>query len=92
MGSFVSAGRLSDSRFTVPGAPPRGGEPQGLPPETLHHERYDSARQNQLRRFAAATTAGYERARGRRYPVLALLPGMPGGEKDGDDPLLLLRF
>jgi len=48
----------------------------------VHHERFYSARQQQVRRYAVYTPAGYERSPRRRYPVLVLLPGTPGDEKD----------
>jgi enterochelin esterase family protein len=80
--SFTSAGRFSESSFTVPGEPPRPWEPQNRSPGTLHHERFFSARQKQMCRFVVYTPAGYELSRSRQYPVLVLLPGTPGDEND----------
>jgi enterochelin esterase family protein len=80
--SFTSAGRFSDSGFTVPGSPPRAWEPQNRPPGILHHERFLSARQQRMRRFVVYTPPGYEASQSRKYPALVLLPGTPGDEND----------
>ena len=80
--SFTSAGRFSDSRFTVPGDSPQPWELRNRPPGTLHYERFFSALQNQMRRFVVYTPPGYELSRSRQYPVLVLLPGTPGDEND----------
>jgi enterochelin esterase family protein len=48
----------------------------------LHHERFFSAQQKQMRKFVVYTPAGYELSRSRQYPVLVLLPGTPGDEND----------
>lgn len=80
--SFTSASRFSDSSFTVPGNSPRPWEPQNRSPGTLHHERFFSAQQKQMRRFVVYTPHGYDLSRSRQYPVLVLLPGTPGDEND----------
>jgi enterochelin esterase-like enzyme len=80
--SFSSAGRFSDSRFTIPATPPRWWEPQHRPPGTLHHERFISARQKRMRHFVVYTPPDYESSRSRQYPALVLLPGTPGDEND----------
>jgi enterochelin esterase-like enzyme len=80
--SFTSAGRFSDSSFTVPGQPPRAWEQQNRPTGTLHHERFFSARQQTVRRFVVYTPPGYEASPSRDYPALVLLPGTPGDEND----------
>jgi enterochelin esterase-like enzyme len=80
--TFSSAGRFVDSVLRIRGTRPEPWEPQNHPPGTLHHERFLSARQKQLRRMVVYTPPGYEQAGSRRYPVLVLLPGTPGDEHD----------
>jgi enterochelin esterase-like enzyme len=80
--NFTSAGRCSDSSFTVPGNPPRPWDAQNRPPGTLHHERFFSTRQQRIRRFVVYTPPAYEASRSRQYPALVLLPGTPGDEND----------
>lgn len=80
--TFASAKRFVDSVLLIPGDPPRPWEPQNSPPGTLHHERFFSARQKQMRRFVVYTPPGYDQAGSQRYPALVLLTGTPGDEND----------
>ena len=80
--TFSAAGRFVDSVLRIPGDKPEPWEAQNSPPGTLHHERFLSARQQQIRRFVVYTPPGYEQAGSRRYPALVLLPGTPGDEHD----------
>jgi enterochelin esterase-like enzyme len=82
--SFTSAGRFSDSSFTIPADPARPWEPQNKPAGTLHYERFFSERQQRMRRYVVYTPPSYEEtaARSRKYPTLVLLPGTPGDEND----------
>lgn len=63
-------------------AAPMPWEPQRRPAGVLHHEEFVSARQQVSRRFVVYTPPGYQRTDGRRYPLLVLVPGTPGDERD----------
>lgn len=80
--AYTSAGRFSESRFTIPSESPQSWESQNRPPGTLHHEQFFSARHQRMRRFVVYTPPGYEPSAVREYPLLILLPGTPGDELD----------
>jgi enterochelin esterase-like enzyme len=75
------AGRGASNRFIIAAQPHAPWELQNRPPGTLHHERFYSRSQQQMRGFVVYTPPGYEKA-SRRYPVLILLPGTPGDETE----------
>jgi enterochelin esterase family protein len=76
------AGRGASSRFTIAAQPQAPWEPQNRPPGTLHHERFLSQLQQQMRGFVVYTPPGYDVRASRRYPVLVLLAGAPGDETE----------
>jgi enterochelin esterase-like enzyme len=76
------AGRGASSRFTIAAQPQAPWEHQNRPPGTLHHERFFSQLQQQMRGFVVYTPPGYDARASRRYPVLVLLAGAPGDETE----------
>jgi enterochelin esterase family protein len=80
--SYTSASLFAESMFTIRSEPPLSWELQNRPLGTLHHERFFSARQQRMRRFVVYTPPGYEPSADREYPLLVLLPGTPGDERD----------
>ena len=76
------AGRGASSKFTITGPAPNPWDEQAGPKGTLHHETYFSTQQKRLRKFVVYTPADYRESESRRYPVLVLLPGVPGDESD----------
>ena len=74
------AGRGASSRFTIGAQPQAPWERQKRPPGTLHHARFFSQLQQQMRGFVVYTPPGDDGRASRRYPVLVLLAGAPGDE------------
>ena len=80
--SLMWANRAAESTFIIPADPPKPWEPQGRPAGVLHHEQFFSSRQQLMRRFIVYTPPDYESSAVRAYPLLVLLPGTPGDERD----------
>ena len=78
-------GRGASNRFIVSAEPKAAWEAQNRPPGTLHHERFYSRSQQRVRGAVVYTPPGYENA-SRRYPVLLLMPGSPGDEREWIGP------
>lgn len=76
------AGRGASNRFTVPAQPQAEWEDQNRTPGTLHHERFYSRVQQRMRGALVYTPPGYDPKASRRYPVLVLLAGAPGDERE----------
>jgi enterochelin esterase-like enzyme len=55
---------------------------QDRPPGTLHHERFYSRTRQRIAGMLVYTPPGVESGAERRYPVLVVLTGTPGDEKD----------
>lgn len=76
------AGRSISSFVEVRGETRLPWEERNIPRGTLHYETYHSALQNTTRRFMVYTPPGYRANRGKKYPVLVLLPGTQSDERD----------
>jgi enterochelin esterase-like enzyme len=76
------AGRGASNRFVIGAQPREAWENQNRPPGTLHHVRFFSVSQQRMRGLVVYTPPGYAAKASRRYPVLVLLYGTPGDERD----------